>query len=92
MEFKTGVTKDFRHISKTDIVFIKESLYAFIEKFSAYYEQELLKVGKIKKLQGEVKNLYRLKLRRYLVIYKKENDRLVILVLSLKSRDGAYRK
>ena len=92
LEFKTSVKKDFKHISKADIVFIKETLYAFVENFSSNYEQDLLKVGKIKKLQGETETLYRLKLRRYRVIYKKENDRLVILVLSVKSREGAYRK
>ncbi|RRS32858.1 MAG: hypothetical protein P794_00260 [Epsilonproteobacteria bacterium (ex Lamellibrachia satsuma)] len=92
LEFKASVKKDFKHISKVDIVFIKESLFMFAKRFSASYEQELLKVGKIKKLQGEVEVLYRLKLRRYRVIYKKENDRLVILVLSVKSREGSYRK
>ncbi len=92
LEFKASVKKDFKHISKADIVFIKESLFTFVENFSVYYEQELIKVGKIKKLQGEVEVLYRLKLRRYRVIYKKESDRLVILVLSVKSREGAYRK
>jgi len=92
LEFKASVKKDFRHISKADITFIKDSLSTFVENFSSDYEQELLKVGKIKKLQGEVEVLYRLKLRRYRVIYKKENDVLVILVLSVKSREGAYRK
>ena len=64
----------------------------FVSAFNSAYEQELLKIGKIKKLQGEAGTLYRLKLRRYRVIYKKENDVLVILVLSVKSREGAYRK
>jgi len=92
LEFKSSVKKDFKHIAKVDIAFIKESLFTFVENFSVHYEQELLKVGKIKKLQGEVEVLYRLKLRRYRVIYKKESDRLIILVLSVKSREGAYRK
>jgi len=92
LEFKSSVKKDFKHIAKADAVFIKESLLMFVKSFSAGYEQELLKTGKIKKLQGEAEPLYRLKLRRYRVIYKKENDRLVILVFSVKSREGAYRK
>ena len=92
LEFKASVKKDFRHISKADITFVKESLYTFVENFSSDYERELLKAGKIKKLLGETEVLYRLKLRRYRVIYKKEDDRLVILVLSVKSREGAYRK
>jgi len=92
LEFKASVKKDFRHINKADIGFIKESLYMFAEHFSSEYEQELMKTGKIKKLQGESEVLYRLKLRRYRVIYKKEIDRLVILVLSVKSRESAYKK
>jgi len=92
LSFKTSVKKDFKHISKADIGFIKESLYTFVSAFDSAYEQELLKVGKIKKLQGEEATLYRLKLRRYRVIYKKENDLLIILVLSVKSREGAYKK
>ena len=92
LSFKASVKKDFRQISKADLGFIQTSLYQFIELFSSAYEQELMKVGKIKKLQGESETLYRLKLRRYRVIYKKEADRLIILVLAVKSREGAYRK
>ncbi len=92
LEFKSSVKKDFKHIAKADIAFIKESLFIFVENFSASYEQELLKIGKIKKLHGEIDIIYRLKLRRYRIIYKKENDRLIILVLSVKSREGSYRK
>ena len=92
LEFKSSVKKDFKKISKADIGFIKTSLYQFVEAFSTEYEQELFKVGKIKKLQGESEELYRLKLRRYRVIYKKEEDRLVILVLNINSRESAYRK
>ena len=92
LEFKSSVKKDFKHISKADIAFIKESLFTFVENFSTYYEQELFKIGQIKKLQGASEVLYRLKLRRYRVTYKKENNRLIILVLSVKSREGAYKK
>ena len=92
LEFKASVKKDFKHIAKGDILFIKESLYFFVENFSADYEQGLFKTGKIKKLQGESEVLYRLKLRRYRVIYKKENERLIILVLSVKSRENSYKK
>ena len=91
LEFKASVKKDFKNIAKSDILFIKESLYMFVKNFNHSYEQELMKMGKIKKLQGVVQELYRLKLRRYRVIYKKESDRLVILVLSVKSREGACR-
>ncbi len=91
LEFKASVKNDFKNISKTDILFIKKSLFTFVQNFSSAYEQELMKSGKIKKFQGQKETLYRLRLRRYRVIYKKENDRLVILVLSVSSRQGAYK-
>jgi len=81
-----------KNINISDIKFIKESLFSFIENFSFEYEQELLKTGKIKKLQGMDEELYRLRLRTYRVIYKKEEDRLIILVVSVKSRENSYQK
>ncbi|RUM73753.1 MAG: hypothetical protein DSZ10_02755 [Sulfurovum sp.] len=92
LAFKSGVRKDFRQISKADIGFIKTSLQEFVSLFDDHYERTLMQCGKIKKLQGQRETLYRLKLRRYRVIYKKENEQLVILVLSVKSREGAYKK
>ena len=92
LEFEKSVKKDFKNINISDIKFIKESLYSFIENFSFEYEQELLRTGKIKKLQGMEEELYRLRLRTYRVIYKKEEDRLIILVVSVKSRENSYKK
>ena len=92
LEFEKSVKKDFKNINISDIKFIKESLFAFIENFSFEYEQELLRTGKIKKLQGMEEELYRLRLRTYRVIYKKEEDRLIILVVSVKSRENSYKK
>lgn len=92
LEFEKSVKKDFKNINISDIKFIKDSLYNFVENFSFEYEQELLKTGKIKKLQGMNEELYRLKLRRYRVIYKKEEDRLIILVVAVKSRENSYKK
>lgn len=92
LEFEKSVKKDFKNINISDIKFIKESLFSFIENFSFEYEQELIKTGKIKKLQGMDEELYRLRLRTYRVIYKKEEDRLIILVVSVKSRENSYKK
>ena len=92
LEFEKSVKKDFKNINISDIKFIKDSLYNFVENFSFEYEQELLKTGKIKKLLGMNEELYRLKLRTYRVIYKKEEDRLIILVVSVKSRENSYKK
>ena len=92
LEFEKSVKKDFKNINISDIKFIKDSLYNFVENFSFEYEQELLKTGKIKKLQGMNEELYRLKLRTYRVIYKKEDDRLIIIVVAVKSRENTYKK
>ena len=92
LELEKSVKKYFKNINISDIKIIKDSLYNFVENFSFEYEQELLKTGKIKKLQGMNEELYRLKLRTYRVIYKKEEDRLIILVVAVKSRENSYKK
>ncbi len=91
-EFEKSVRKDFKRISKADIRFLKDSIEKFVSSFSSFFEQELMKAGKIKKLQGVSSELYRLKLRSYRVIYKKEEDKLIILVVSVKSRENSYKK
>ena len=88
---KTAI-KDFKRIDKSNLKYITDSILKFTNNFSFEYEQELLKTGKIKKLQGMDEELYRLKLRTYRVIYKKEEDRLIILVVSVKSRENSYKK
>ncbi|MGE3593883.1 MAG: type II toxin-antitoxin system RelE/ParE family toxin, partial [Arcobacter sp.] len=83
---------DFKRIDKSNLKYITDSILKFTNNFSFEYEQELLKTGKIKKLQGMDEELYRLKLRTYRVIYKKEEDRLIILVVAVKSRENSYKK
>ncbi|MFY9088356.1 type II toxin-antitoxin system RelE family toxin [Arcobacter aquimarinus] len=90
--YKKTAIKDFKRIDKVNIKFITDSILEFTNNFSFQYEQELLKTGKIKKLQGVTEELYRLKLRTYRVIYKKEEDRLIILVVAVKSRENSYKK
>jgi mRNA interferase RelE/StbE len=91
IDFKPNVKKDFKNINKSDIAFIRSSLYDFVEKFNADYEIALMSTGKIKKLQGQKEILYRLKLRSYRVIYKKYEDKLVILVVHVTTREDAYK-
>ncbi|OQR40714.1 hypothetical protein AS859_10015, partial [Aliarcobacter cryaerophilus] len=59
--------------------------------FDEDYEKELIKLTKIKALQGEFKGLYRLKLRTYRVIYEKVGNKLLILVLRVSHRKDVYR-
>jgi mRNA interferase RelE/StbE len=90
LSLKKSVKKDFKQIHPHDVTWIKESLYTFVNNFSPTYEQSLMQSGKIKKLQGNKDQVYRLKLRSYRVIYQKEEEKLIILVINVKSREGAY--
>lgn len=91
IEFAKFVRKDFRKVNKADIQFFYDSLQLFASNFSPEYEASLMQTGKIKKLQGQQELLYRLKLRSYRVIYKKYDEKLVILVLNVTTREGAYK-
>jgi len=91
IDFSRSSKQDFKKINKADIQFIHNSLTEFIQNFSPKYEASLMQTGKIKKLQGQSEVLYRLKLRSYRVIYKKYEDRLIILVVHVTTREGAYR-
>jgi mRNA interferase RelE/StbE len=88
--FEKRVKKDFKNINISDIHFIKDTLIDVINHFDSDFEQSLMQSGKIKKLKGTNDELYRFKLRNYRVIYKKENDKLIILVLSVSTRENAY--
>lgn len=90
--YKKTAIKDFKRIDKANLKFLTDSILEFTNNFSFEYEQELLRMGKIKKLQGMDDELYRLRLRTYRVIYKKEEDRLIILIVSVKSRENSYKK
>ncbi len=92
LSYLNGALKDLKRIDKAHQKFLNDSIKEFVKNFSSAYEQELLKTGRIKKLQGLEDELYRLKLRTYRVIYKKEDDKLIILVVSVKSRENSYKK
>ncbi|MFA9373545.1 MAG: type II toxin-antitoxin system RelE/ParE family toxin [Poseidonibacter sp.] len=92
LSYLNGALKDLKRIDKAHQKFLNDNIKEFVKNFSWAYEQELLKIGRIKKLQGLEDELYRLKLRTYRVIYKKEDDKLIILVVSVKSRENSYKK
>ena len=89
--FEKRVKKDFKNINISDIHFIKDTLIDFVKNFVYEFELSLIRSDKIKKLKGTTDELYRFKLRNYKVIYKKEDDKLIILVLSIASRENAYK-
>ncbi len=91
IEFFNSAKKDLKSIDKQNQAFILDSLDEFVLNFSSVNEKSLMHSGKIKKLKGQKETIYRLKLRMYRVIYKKYEDKLIILVLHVTSREGAYR-
>ncbi|MCK9472947.1 MAG: hypothetical protein PHH36_14175 [Sideroxydans sp.] len=91
IEFFNSAKKDLKLIDIQNQAFILDSLEEFAQSFSFTNEKSLMHSGKIKKLKGQKEILYRLKLRSYRVIYKKYEDKLVILVLHVTTREGAYK-
>ena len=92
LRYLNGAYKDLKKIDKAHQKFLTSSIREFTNSFSSDYEQQLMQTGKIKKLLGVKKELYRLKLRTYRVIYKKKEDKLIILVVNVKSRENSYKK
>ena len=90
LHFAPQIKKDLKKLSKEIQKFILDSLENFVNNYSDNYEIELMKTGKIKKLKGEWSGFYRLKLRSFRVIYKKEVDKLIILVVRIRHRKEVY--
>jgi len=91
LEFDKKASKDILSLDKNTRKFILNELEVFISNFDEEYENELIKVSKIRVLKGEFSGLYRLKLRTYRVIYEKHNDKLIILVLRVSHRKNVYK-
>jgi mRNA interferase RelE/StbE len=90
LQFAPQTKKDLKKLPKEIQKFIFDSLEIFVKNFSDTYENELIKKGKIKKLKGEWSGFYRLRLRSYRVIYRKETDKFVILVVRVRHRKEIY--
>lgn len=90
LEFHPAAKKELDKLDHQVKVFIIQSLSLFIEGYDTLYETEMMKQSKIKKLQGEWKGFYRLRLRDYRVIYEKINDQLVIHIIRIAHRREVY--
>ena len=91
LEFDKKASKEILSLDKSIRKFILDELESFINNYDEDYENELIKLTKIKALKGEFKGLFRLKLRTYRVIYEKQGDRLVIMVLRVAHRKDVYK-
>ncbi|MCI4405684.1 MAG: type II toxin-antitoxin system RelE/ParE family toxin [Sulfuricurvum sp.] len=90
LEFHPAAKKELDKLDHQVKVFIVQSLSLFIENYDIAYEAELMKLTKVKKLQGQWDGFYRLRLRDYRVIYEKINDRLVIHIIRIAHRKEVY--
>lgn len=91
LEYARSTKRELKSIDKSNQAFILDSLENFIKDFSSEYEATLMSSGKIKKLKNQEETLYRLRLRSYRIIYKKYENRLVIFVVHVTTREGAYK-
>ena len=90
LEFTNPSKKDLENIDKANKIFIIDRLKEFERLFNDDYEKALMQKGIIKKLKGKKETIYRLKLRTYRVVYKKYEDKLIILVLHVSTHDECY--
>ncbi len=81
IELTNNSKKELDALDRQVKSFVLKSLVEFETNFDTEYENNLIKTGKIKALKGEWSGFYRLKLRTYRVIYAKEADRLIILIV-----------
>ncbi len=90
LEFHPAAKKELDKLDHQVKIFIVQALALFIENYDASYELELMKLTKVKKLQGQWDGFYRLRLRDYRIIYEKINDRLVIHIIRIAHGKEVY--
>ena len=90
IELTNNSKKELDALDRQVKSFVLKSLAEFEANFDTEYENNLIKTGKIKALKGEWSGFYRLKLRTYRVIYIKEADKLIILVVRISHRKDVY--
>jgi len=90
LEFHPAAKKELDKLDYKTKVYIVKSLSQFIENYSPEYELELMHQSKVKKLKGEWKGFYRLRLRNYRVIYEKINEKLIIHIVRVAHRREVY--
>ena len=90
LEFHPAAKKELDKLDYSIKVYIIKSLDEFINHFSNDYENELIKLQKIKKLKGKWSGFYRLRLRNYRVIYEKIDNKLIIYIVRIAHRKEVY--
>jgi len=88
--FHPSASKELKKLDHQVKLFIVQSLELFISSYNSDYEIEMMQQSKIKKLKGEWKGFYRLRLRNYRVIYEKINEELIIHIVRVAHRKEIY--
>jgi mRNA interferase RelE/StbE len=92
LRFAPQTKKEFKSLDRGVQKFILDSLDELTLNYSDDYENELLKLQRLKKLKGEWSGFYRLRLRSYRVIYEKIEEKLIIHVVRVAHRKDAYQQ
>jgi mRNA interferase RelE/StbE len=88
--YETGVVKDFKRLDRPEQRFVLESLDRLAAGYSPAFVTELIRTGKLKRLQGQWRGFYRLRLRSWRVIYREYRKSLRILVVRIGHRREVY--
>lgn len=84
LKFLTSAIKELKKLDFVAQTVIKKKLEAFVK------EPDAMK-GQIKPLSGSFKGKFRLRIGRYRVVYQKQDDVLVILVVRIGPRKDIYK-
>jgi len=84
------VKKDLKKVDRIFQKIILDQMDLFIEYFTPEFEEEMITLQKIKVLKGQWEGYYRYRVRTYRVIYKKYDNKLVVLVVRVAHRKEVY--
>ncbi len=90
IDFHPAAKKELDKLDYQTKVYVIKSLSLFIEAYSPEYKLELMHQSRIKKLKGEWKGFYRLRLRNYHIIYEKIQEKLIIYIIRVAHKREAY--
>lgn len=85
LEFLTSAAKELKKLDFVIQKRIKNKLELFVQRPEQFK-------GEVKPLSGKFKNKFRLRIGRYRVVYQKQDDKLIILVVRIGHRNNVYQQ
>lgn len=89
--FDESVEKDLAIPTVEERRFVLATLERLTRFYSEAYEGELLKAGILRRLDGEWEGLYRLRLRTFRAIFRKQGEAIVVIVVRTRPRSDVER-